>query len=75
MFNVARRQYQALTSRVYLTGFDKVLYDKLRWLKFDGHFFALLGVANLVGYGLSHIMKPENYRYYFAYTGREARFL
>ena len=50
-----------------------MLYDKLRWLKFDGHFFALLGVANLVGYGLSYIMKPDNYIYFFGYTGRESR--
>jgi hypothetical protein len=46
-----------------------MVYAKLRWLKFDGHFFALLGVATLIGYGLSHIMKKEDYIYHFAYTG------
>ena len=42
-----------------MTGFDRMLLDKLRWGKnlfSGGYLFALIGVGNLIGYGLSLVM-------------------
>ena len=42
----------------------------MNWAGMAGGFwFAGLGVANLLGYGLSLFMTKENYELYFAYNG------
>ena len=46
-----------------------MLLDKFNWAKFGGHWFAMLGVGNLLGYGLYHFMEEKNYLYHFGYTG------
>jgi hypothetical protein len=54
----AKRTFQT-HSGTYMTGFDRMLLDKLTWgrkLFSGGNLFALFGVGSVVGYGLSLIM-------------------
>lgn len=54
----AKRSFQT-HSGTYMTGFDRMLLDKLTWgRKFfaGGYLFALFGVGSVFGYGLSLIM-------------------
>ena len=50
-----------------------MLIDKFRSVPGIGQVsvFTILGLANVVGYGLSHLMTKEDYRYHFAYTGKD----
>jgi hypothetical protein len=48
-----------------------MLADKFAWSRFNGHWFALFGVGNILCYGLSLFMNEENYKYHFAYTGAD----
>ena len=50
-----------------MTGFDRMLTDKLSFLKVNGHWFALFGVFNALAYGASLIMPKDWYRYHFGY--------
>ena len=34
-----------------MTGFDRMLGDKLSHFRVNGHWFALFGVANILAYG------------------------
>lgn len=55
-----------------MTGFDRMLLDKLTWgrkLFAGGYLFALFGIGNIVGYGLSLVIDKENHKYYFGYNG------
>lgn len=56
-----------------MTGFDRMLYDKLHWTKIYGNWFALFGVGNLLCYGLSFFMNKKDYLYHFSYTTYPAR--
>jgi hypothetical protein len=47
-----------------------MLMDKMSWFKFNGYWFALFGIGNIVAYGASLVMKKDWYRYHFAYTGQ-----
>ena len=48
--------------------------DKLRWTKISGQSLWIgLGVANLIGFGLSQYMDKENFSFYFHHKG-EGRF-
>jgi len=66
LFFTSKRQYQYY-SRNYLTGFDRMLYDKLTWTGIGGHLFALFGIANLVAYGAHFLMDKDQYKFHFAY--------
>tara|TARA_B110000285_G_scaffold208750_1_gene249188 strand:+ start:169 stop:327 length:159 start_codon:yes stop_codon:yes gene_type:complete len=47
-----------------------MLVDKLSYFRIGGGLaFMALGVGNLVGFGLSNVMKPSNYDFYFYYRG------
>ena len=37
----------------YYTGFDRMLIDKLNWLKIKGLWFALFGIGNAILFGQS----------------------
>ena len=50
-----------------------MLIDKLNWTKIGGQWFALLGVANLIGYGASLLMSKDQYYYHFTYSTYPAR--
>ena len=55
-----------------MTGFDRTLTDKLKWAKngfTGGYLFAMIGVGNILAYGLSRFMDKENHEYYFGYNG------
>ena len=55
-----------------MTGFDRTLSDKLKWAKnrlSGGYLFALVGVGNILAYGLSKVMDKGNHEYYFGYNG------
>ena len=56
-----------------MTGFDRMVFDKLKWLNFGGHWFAVFGVLNLLCYGLHLYSKRDNYLYHFAYTAEPPR--
>ena len=67
----ARRTFQT-HSGTYMTGFDRMLLDKLTWARklfSGGYLFALFGIGNVFGYGLSLFMDKENHQYYFGYNG------
>ena len=56
-----------------MSGLDRTLIDKLSWFGIRGHWFALFGVANLLGYG-AHLLMPKDWFYYhFAYSTYPAR--
>ena len=57
----------------YMTGFDRMLTDKLSFLKVGSWWFALFGILNGLAYGASLIMPQDWYRFHFAYTGYPAR--
>ena len=55
-----------------MTGFDRMLLDKLTWgrkLFSGGYLFAFFGLGNILGYGLSLVQDKENHNYYFGYNG------
>ena len=56
-----------------MTGFDRMLLDKLNWARVNGHWFALFGIGNLLCYGASLFMTKEQYHYHFAYTAEPPR--
>ena len=57
-----KRFFQEFSAKRYLSGQDKMVLDKLNWSGIQGkHLWMMLGVGNLVGYGLSLVMKPTNY--------------
>lgn len=58
-----------LYGKNYLTGFDRMLLDKLNWTKLSGHWFTILGLANLFAFGLSQYASRPMYEYHFGYTG------
>ena len=47
--------------------------DKFRWAHIHGNWFAIWGVLNLIGYGIHLYARPDNYNYYFSYTGEGYR--
>mmetsp|Transcript_5447 Transcript_5447/g.4134 ORF Transcript_5447/g.4134 Transcript_5447/m.4134 type:complete len:190 (+) Transcript_5447:120-689(+) len=49
------------------------MLDKLNIFKLHGNLFLLFGATNLLCYGLSLFMKPDNYEYHFGYAGDENR--
>lgn len=51
-----------------------MLADKLNWAKIGGNWFALLGIANLIGYGASLLMSKDQFYYHFTYSTYPARF-
>jgi len=54
----AKRTFQT-HGGTYMTGFDRMLLDKLTWGKkffSGGYLFALFGLGNIVSYGLSLFM-------------------
>lgn len=59
--------------REYLTGFDRMLLDKLQWFKFHGLWFALFGVGNVILFGQSMLSRKDNYEIHFAYNGKQRR--
>jgi hypothetical protein len=61
-----QRHYQTFTKN-YMTGFDRMLTDKLSFLRVSGHWFALFGLFNALAYGASLIMPKDWYRYHFGY--------
>ena len=63
-----KRQFQ--THGTSESGFDRMIADKLNWSRgafAGGNLFALMGVGAIVGYGLSHVMEEENYKYHFQF--------
>lgn len=56
-------------SRNYMTGFDRMLLDKLRFFRISGWWFALFGLANVGAYAASLYMRPDNFQYHFGYRG------
>lgn len=72
LVNVPKRSYQ-FQSKQYFTGFERMLLDKFQWARFHGHWFAIFGALNLVAFGLHLYARPDNYKYYFGYTGQETR--
>ena len=76
MQNTQRRSYTFYGSKTYQTGWEKMVLDKLNSVKLLSKvsFFTLFGLANAVGYGLSHVMSQDDYRRYFAYTGNGKTF-
>lgn len=46
-----------------------MLLDKLNWARFNGHWFALFGVGNLLAYGASFVMRKDQYQNHFRYKG------
>ena len=52
-------------------GLDRVLLRNINHTKVfkATNLFTIFGVANGIGYGLSHFMSKENYAYYFGYKG------
>lgn len=69
--NFSRRAYQYYGSKEYATGFERMVLDKFNAVRIlpKISWFALLGGINLACYGLSLMMSPEDYLYYFAYRG------
>ena len=56
-----------------MTGFDRMLVDKLNFFRTGGYWFAFFGVANLMAYGASLIMNKEWYRYHFSYNAEASK--
>ena len=68
LLQTARRRFQ--THGTSETGFDRMILDKLNWSKgaFNGGtLFALLGIGNVCGYLLSHVMEKKNFEYWFLF--------
>ena len=51
---------------------DKLI-AKSNGLLSGGSLFAMLGVGNLIGYGLSYWMEPANYDFHFLYSKNDKR--
>ena len=51
-----------------MTGFDKMLGDKINWFRVGGNWFALFGIANLLSYGYYLVADKDQFYYHFAYT-------
>ncbi len=56
-----------------MTGFDRMLTDKLSFLNIGSWWFALFGVLNGLAYGASLLMPSDWYKFHFAYTAYPAR--
>ena len=70
----SKRSFQYFGGKQYLSGFDRMLVDKLKWVPaLNGNFFALFGLLNLGLYGLSLFATKEQYRYHFGYDGMVSR--
>jgi len=50
-----------------------MLGDKISYFKVSGHWFAILGVANVMAYMASLFMSKDQYKYHFSYSGYPAR--
>lgn len=50
-----------------------MLMDKLQWTKIGGNWFALFGLANLLGFGAHLVMNKDQYYYHFSYTANPPR--
>lgn len=50
-----------------------MLGDKISYFKVNGHWFALLGVANALAYMANLFMSRDQFKYHFAYTAYPAR--
>lgn len=48
--------------------------DKMSWARLSGHWFALLGVANILGYGAYLTFSKDQFYYHFSYKTYPARF-
>ena len=73
LVNSTKRSFQYY-GREYLSGFDRMLMDKLKFVPgLNGNFFALFGVLNIGLYGLSHLISKEQYKYHFSYDGLSGR--
>lgn len=66
------RNFQTF-GRTWMTGFDRMLYDKLSYFKVYGLWFALFGIGNALTYVASKFMSKDQFNYMFAYTGGPAR--
>ena len=65
------RNFQLHGSKVYYSGFEKTLLEKLMIFKAVSKIsiFTYLALANGFAYGLSYFMTPQDYVYYFGYRG------
>ncbi len=50
-----------------MTGFDRMVFDKLNWAGVYGYWFAIFGVGNFLAYGAHLFMNREQYLYHFSY--------
>ena len=57
----------------YMTGLDRMLTDKLNFLKIGSWWFGIFGLLNGLTYGASLLMPKEWFHYHFAYTAYPAR--
>ena len=65
------RRYQQFEGP-YKTGFERMVADKVSWARLEtlsGMGFVFWGLANLGVFGLSMVMRKENFDYHFTYTG------
>ena len=69
--NVAKRSHYYGGSKKYATGFERMVLDKFNAIPIlpKLSWFSIFGIANLFCYGLSHVMSPRDYLYYFSYKG------
>ena len=68
--NLQKRSIGYYGSKTYQTGMERMVLDKFRATGTSSmNLFALFGVLNLTGYGLSHVMSEKDYVYYFGYKG------
>ena len=58
---------------VDITGFEKMTLKKVNFLRVNGQYFALFGVANVGVYLLSKYMKRDSFEYHFQYKGEGQR--
>ena len=70
--NQPQRSFQTF-GKTYMTGFDRMLLDKLSYFRVNGYWFALFGIGNILAFGAHLIMPKDWYRYHFAYTAYPAR--
>ena len=68
----SKRHFQ-LQSKQYFTGFEKTILDKFKFFGFHGHWFAIWGVLNLIGYGLHFLLPKDAYKYHFHYTAEGSK--
>lgn len=65
------RAYQTW-GKLYKTGFDRMLLDKLSFSGIGGNWFVLFGLANALAYGASLFMTKDQYLYHFSYDGERS---